>query len=128
MTSGPQASGAPVLAELDLAVDGMTCASCVARVEKRLGALPGVEATVNLALESAHVVVRRPEQGAPVDDTALLAAVSAAGYSAQVTRRTGTTTPGIAGHGDVGDHPDAGHRDAAHGGAGHDGAGHGTDG
>ena len=40
---------------VDLAIEGMTCASCVARVEKKLNRLPGVEATVNLPLESAHV-------------------------------------------------------------------------
>ena len=40
---------------VDLAIEGMTCASCVARVEKKLNRLPGVEATVNLPLESARV-------------------------------------------------------------------------
>ena len=43
--------------EIDLAVEGMTCSSCVARVEKKLNRVPGVQATVNLALESAHVRV-----------------------------------------------------------------------
>jgi len=77
--------------ELDLAVEGMTCASCVARVEKRLGRLPGVEATVNLALEQAHVRVALPDDGsAPADLDALLAAVRAAGYDAHALRRPGT--------------------------------------
>ena len=41
--------------ELDLAIRGMTCASCVARVEKALGRVPGVlSASVNLATERAH--------------------------------------------------------------------------
>ena len=42
---------------VDLAIDGMTCASCVARVERALKAVPGVTgATVNLATERAHVI------------------------------------------------------------------------
>lgn len=70
------------LAEVDLQVEGMTCASCVARVEKRLNRLPGVQATVNLATESAHVVLTEE-----VDDAALEAALVAAGYGGRVTRR-----------------------------------------
>lgn len=38
----------PVLAEVDLSVSGMTCASCVARVERRINKIPGATATVNL--------------------------------------------------------------------------------
>ncbi|WP_343048258.1 heavy metal translocating P-type ATPase [Cellulomonas humilata] len=64
---------------VDLAIEGMTCASCVARVEKKLNRLPGVEATVNLPLESAHVRVDGPTA---TED--LLAAVRAAGYGATV--------------------------------------------
>src|SRR3546814_10260076 len=64
-------------AAIDLAVEGMTCASCVGRVERALKALPGVaEATVNLATERAHV------RGS-VDPNALIAAIAAAGYAAQ---------------------------------------------
>ena len=44
------------VAELDIAVGGMTCASCVARVERKLNKLPGVTAVVNLALESARAL------------------------------------------------------------------------
>lgn len=40
---------------VSLLVEGMTCASCVARVERALNALPSVEATVNLATERADV-------------------------------------------------------------------------
>lgn len=59
-----------------LAISGMTCASCVARVEKALRAVPGVDgASVNLATEKATV------QGAAAGD-ALAAAVRAAGYEA----------------------------------------------
>ena len=42
---------------IELDIEGMTCASCVNRVERKLGKLDGVEATVNLPLESAHVTV-----------------------------------------------------------------------
>ncbi|WP_370502521.1 heavy metal translocating P-type ATPase [Cellulomonas sp. ICMP 17802] len=59
----------------------MTCASCVARVEKKLNRLPGVEATVNLPLESARVTMT---DGQPADTEALVAAVRSAGYDARV--------------------------------------------
>ncbi|WP_269494882.1 heavy metal translocating P-type ATPase [Castellaniella sp. S9] len=61
---------------IDLSVEGMTCASCVGRVEKALKAVPGVaEATVNLATERASV---HGSAGA----NALIAAIAAAGYKA----------------------------------------------
>lgn len=65
---------------VDLSVGGMTCASCVARVEKKLNKVAGVNASVNLATESAHV-----ELSAPVDPQQLVAVVEKAGYSATVT-------------------------------------------
>ena len=78
------------LGEADLAVEGMTCASCVGRVEKKLNKVPGVRATVNLATESAHV-----ELAQDVPDADLLAAVEAAGYTARVagSRRPATSVP-----------------------------------
>ncbi|AVR97957.1 heavy metal translocating P-type ATPase [Pseudoduganella armeniaca] len=67
-------------AALDLAVEGMTCASCAGRVEKALRAVPGVAgATVNLATETARV-----ESAGPLDPAALLAAVEQAGYAARL--------------------------------------------
>jgi Au+-exporting ATPase len=64
--------------ERELAIEGMTCASCVARVERALLGVPGVTAaTVNLATESARV------EGI-ADPAALVAAVTAAGYGAQL--------------------------------------------
>jgi len=52
--------GVPVQS-LELAIDGMTCASCVGRVERALLKVPGVRsAAVNLASERAHVAARRP--------------------------------------------------------------------
>jgi len=64
---------------VDLAIEGMTCASCVARVEKRLGRLDGVTASVNLATEKARV--RYP---AGLDTATLVAEVERAGYGATV--------------------------------------------
>jgi Cu+-exporting ATPase len=62
---------------IDLAVTGMTCASCVSRVEKVLARVPGVaEASVNLATERAHVTGTYP------DLAALIEAVEKAGYGA----------------------------------------------
>ncbi|GAB3095015.1 heavy metal translocating P-type ATPase [Isoptericola nanjingensis] len=84
--AGP-AAGPPIL-EIDLAIEGMTCASCVARVEKRLNRVDGVTATVNLPLESAHV-----ELTAPVDDAALVEAVEKAGYGARITGRRDVAPP-----------------------------------
>ena len=64
------------LRTVSLSIGGMTCASCVARVEKKLNKLDGVSASVNLATESARVTA---PSTVSVDD--LLAAVARAGYS-----------------------------------------------
>ncbi|MGW0955887.1 heavy metal translocating P-type ATPase [Streptomyces sp. NPDC002405] len=61
----------------DLTVGGMTCAACVKRVEKKLGKLDGVTATVNLATGRARV--SHPPQVGPEQ---LIAAVEQAGYTA----------------------------------------------
>jgi Cu+-exporting ATPase len=62
-----------------LAIEGMTCASCVARVEKTLRKVPGVTAAaVNLATETAEVEVAGPQ----ADAATLTAAVVKAGYGA----------------------------------------------
>jgi Cu+-exporting ATPase len=75
----------PLDSELDLKIGGMTCASCVSRVEKALRSVPGVlEAQVNLATERAHI---RALAGA-ADTPALMAAVAAAGYEAQAIDET----------------------------------------
>ena len=65
---------------LELPIEGMTCASCATRIEKRLNRLEGVEATVNYATENAAVVFD-PTIVAPAD---LVAAVEAAGYQAKL--------------------------------------------
>ncbi|WP_211115684.1 heavy metal translocating P-type ATPase [Arenibaculum pallidiluteum] len=68
----------PVPAELDLELEGMTCASCVGRVERALARVPGVAAaSVNLATERARVT------GHALDPAALVAAVEKAGYHAR---------------------------------------------
>lgn len=82
---------------VDLAVQGMTCASCVARVEKKLNRVPGVQATVNLALETAHVELRPTEDGGTPHADDLVAAVRRAGYDATVTGRRSLTGAGTAG-------------------------------
>ena len=64
---------------IELDIDGMTCASCVSRVERKLGKLDGVTATVNLPLESARVTVP-----ATITDTQITATVEAAGYKATI--------------------------------------------
>jgi Cu+-exporting ATPase len=65
---------------LELSVEGMTCASCVGRIERALGKLPGVsQVSVNLADEKARLQVL-----AGFDPQLALKAVAAAGYSAQL--------------------------------------------
>ncbi|MDH6518929.1 heavy metal translocating P-type ATPase [Streptomyces sp. SAI-090] len=68
---------APV-SEVELVIGGMTCASCAARVEKKLNRMDGVSATVNYATEKAKVVY---PAGVEVAD--LIATVVKTGYTAQ---------------------------------------------
>ncbi|MET9419468.1 MULTISPECIES: heavy metal translocating P-type ATPase [unclassified Streptomyces] len=62
---------------VELAIGGMTCASCAARIEKKLNRMDGVEATVNYATEKAKVTFA---EGTAVAD--LIATVEATGYTA----------------------------------------------
>ena len=74
----PASYSAPAPATLEVAIEGMTCASCVGRVEKALKAVPGVtSAVVNLATEKATV-------HGSADAAALAAAIENAGYDARV--------------------------------------------
>ncbi|WP_279626754.1 heavy metal translocating P-type ATPase [Streptomyces flavidovirens] len=66
-------------AEVELAIGGMTCASCAARIEKKLNRMDGVEATVNYATEKAKVTYR----GEDVSVQDLIATVEATGYTAK---------------------------------------------
>ncbi len=67
------------MATTDLRLSGMSCASCAARVERGLNGLDGVAASVNFAVEQAHV-----EHDASITADQLLAAVESAGYRASV--------------------------------------------
>jgi P-type Cu+ transporter len=75
---------------LELPIEGMTCASCAVRVEKKLNKLEGVDATVNFATESAAVDFD-PSSATP---EALLDAVASAGYRARLP-----ASPGVEGGG-----------------------------
>jgi Cu+-exporting ATPase len=74
--------------DVELAIGGMTCASCANRIERKLNKLDGVTATVNYATEKARV-------SAPggIDPAELVAQVEAAGYTAELPR------PAAAGNG-----------------------------
>ena len=68
-------------AQVELLVGGMTCASCAARIEKKLNRMPGIEATVNYATEKASVFV---PDGTTVEDA--IATIVATGYTAELPR------------------------------------------
>jgi Cu+-exporting ATPase len=68
-------------AAVELSIDGMTCASCAAGIEKKLNKLDGVTATVNFATERARV-----EYGDEVTPEQLVATVEEAGYHAHLPR------------------------------------------
>jgi P-type Cu+ transporter len=76
ITSGPAATS------VDLSVGGMTCASCAARIEKKLNRLDGVSASVNFATEQASVRY----DPALVSPTDLITTVEATGYTAQLPK------------------------------------------
>jgi Cu+-exporting ATPase len=77
---------------VDLPIEGMTCASCANRIERKLNKLEGVTATVNFATEKASVDYD-PATAGPED---LLGAVEAAGYGAALPARAGSE-PGAGG-------------------------------
>ncbi len=73
--------------QVELAIGGMTCASCAARIEKKLNRMDGVTATVNYATEKASVTF--PAQVSTAD---LIATVEATGYTAAVPTPEPDTT------------------------------------
>src|SRR5579875_45452 len=79
VTGVPAAGHRQARHSLELSVGGMTCASCAARIEKKLNRLDGVSATVNFATETARVSF--PATMTPGD---LIAVVRRAGYMAVV--------------------------------------------
>ncbi len=78
MTEGGTTRQEAATGHVDVLVGGMTCASCVQRVERKLNRLPGVSATVNLATASAAV----DYDPAEVEVETLLRTVEATGYTA----------------------------------------------
>ncbi len=82
MTTSLAADTAAVTSTLDLGIEGMTCASCVSRVEKALKKVAGVQdATVNLATESARITFGASDQA----EAMLRRAVREAGYGVRET-------------------------------------------
>jgi len=88
MTERTEQTSRPVLQDLELAITGMTCASCANRIERKLNKLDGVEASVNYATEKARV--RFPDAYAPED---LVRTVESAGYGASVPRERAADVP-----------------------------------
>jgi P-type Cu+ transporter len=74
---------------IELDIGGMTCASCAARIEKKLNRMPGVEASVNYATERARVVL--PEG---LDAADAIATVEATGYTAALPAPPEAPAPG----------------------------------
>ena len=68
------------IVEVELAVQGMTCGACAAKIQKELNEIPGIEAAVNYATESAMVAF----DGDSVSETTVIKAIEHAGYSARV--------------------------------------------
>ncbi|MEU8823228.1 heavy metal translocating P-type ATPase [Streptomyces sp. NPDC048636] len=85
------ASEAGPTAQVELAIGGMTCASCAARIEKKLNRIDGVSATVNFATEKAKV-----SYGAGVEVADLITTVIRTGYTAEEPRPAEPAPP--AGH------------------------------
>ncbi|MET8273504.1 heavy metal translocating P-type ATPase [Streptomyces sp. NPDC005096] len=79
MPAHTAATGTGTTAEIELSIGGMTCASCAARIEKKLNRMDGVTATVNYATEKAKVSY--PGENMSVQE--LIATVEKTGYTAQ---------------------------------------------
>ncbi|HBW17519.1 MAG TPA: heavy metal translocating P-type ATPase, partial [Actinobacteria bacterium] len=118
-TAGSAPSG---VREVELAIQGMTCAACAVRIERKLNKLDQVTATVNLAAETA-----RAEIPADMPDRTLIEAIERAGYGARLARPAHAAGPGpavrgapatagaTAGAGTAADAGAAGRAPAAHG-------------
>ncbi len=87
--SGPSLSIPDGRSVLELEIGGMTCASCAARIEKKLNRMPGVVASVNYATERARVTL--PEG---TDVAAAIATVEATGYTAALPEPPATSPTG----------------------------------
>ncbi len=82
----------PITNQVQLDIGGMTCASCAARIEKRLNKLEGVTASVNYSTEKAKIIIT--DDSLTAQD--LIAQVEGAGYTATVQR-----PPGVAASADT---------------------------
>jgi P-type Cu+ transporter len=78
--AGPPAAASPATREVELAIEGMSCAACAVRIEKKLNKLDHVTAAVNYATATARVTA---PPALPVE--ALTAAIGDAGYTARPT-------------------------------------------
>jgi len=115
-------SAPPGVREVELAIEGMTCAACAVRIERKLNKIDQVAATVNLAAETA-----RAEIPADMPDRTLIEAIERAGYGARLARPAHAAGPGpavrgapatagaTAGAGTAADAGAAGRAPAAHG-------------
>ncbi|MCF7552665.1 cation-translocating P-type ATPase [Pseudonocardia sp. WMMC193] len=108
-TSAAPDADADALTEVELAISGMTCASCANRIERKLNKIDGVSATVNYATEKAKV---HAPDGVSADT--LLATVEAAGYHARLpeppTSAGAATRPGTDDEGEPAELRSAGQR------------------
>ena len=86
--------------DFELEINGMTCASCANRIERKLNKLDGVAATVNYATEKAKISVAADKTD--IDADVLIATVESAGYGAKEPRRE-DPSPGAPGDGEATD-------------------------
>ncbi len=90
MASAAVADGSSGTTRIELSIQGMTCAACAARVERKLNSLDDIRATVNFATERASITAP-PRITVPM----LIAAIEQAGYGAADARpETGSATAG----------------------------------
>lgn len=85
MTTTGKTTPTDIGSHVELAIGGMTCASCANRIERKLNKLDGVNATVNYATEKAKVTYAEG-----IETEALIDAVKSAGYSAHVPKAATT--------------------------------------
>lgn len=88
---GPAMTAAPEITDriqVELAVGGMTCAACAARVQARLNKVTGVTASVNLSTERAYISA--PAMVSALD---LAGVIQAAGYTAELARPAAQAGP-----------------------------------
>ncbi len=91
-------SGSHGHSQIQLDIGGMTCASCAARIEKKLNRLEGVTATVNYATEKAKVTFADT-----ITPAELIATVEATGYTAHVPQTKNAGTAPVSDHDEVDD-------------------------